>query len=399
MLKSIPERLVGSNAAVFVLVALIFGVIAFARPPVQSPDATFYLSLADAIQQGKSEVIFTTEKATWTVVTLPLLLVAAQSITLEHWPFLIVLVNVLSMAAAAALLVALVRMVTHSAVAALAALLFYVAAYDVMTWLRFILTDIIYTCLALATFVIIMRGIVRDEPPARRLLLLSLFLVLCFATRASGAILIPLAIFTEYLASHPDRQHQSAARCAAPWILLAVVAAGIMLARGYFYDDMRRWPTDFLRPILEQYVDREKTGEVVWDRRETARLPPDSIIDHLVIELDRFARFFQFTSSGHSRLHNLVSVAYYVPLYSLAVIGLVHGLRSGDRRRRLAVQATALWILGAAWLHAITILDFDWRYRLPLIPLFILLAACGIEVLVRRFVRGGAAALRASPVA
>lgn len=376
------RRVVTSGMGVFALAALVFGVIAFARPPAQSADARFYLKLSDGIRDGRWDVILTTEKATWTVVTLPVILVAARSVAPVHWPYVVVAINVLAMAAAAALLAAIVRWVTQSLSAVAVALAFLFAAYDVAVWLRFILTDMIYTGLALAAFALVIRGIVMDEQPGRRRVLLGLSLAASFVTRASGAILIPLAIFAEYWV-HERGKADRFVRRAMPWVFLALGVLG-MLMRAYVYDDMNRWPTDFLRPILEQYAAREKTGEVVWDRHETAHLPPKSVAGHLLIELDRFVRFFQFTSSGYSRAHNLIATAYYVPLYLLGMIGVVHGLLKAERRRRLIVQVTVLWILASAWLHAVTILDFDWRYRLPLVPHLILLAACGVDVLMRR---------------
>src|SRR5207249_102818 len=109
-------------------------------------------------------------------------------------------------------------------------------------------------------------------------------------------------------------------------------------------------------------------GEVVYDRPETSRRPPRTVSDHLVIKADRFVRFFQVTSSKYSWTHNAVNLAYFVPLYLFGVVGLVHGWRSADRRRRSLIRLLALWIGVYAFFHALTVLDFDWRFRTPLIP-------------------------------
>jgi hypothetical protein len=200
-----------------------------------------------------------------------------------------------------------------------------------------------------------------------------------FITRPAGVVLVPIAIVTEWLIVPQKR----ATRGSTVWLLLAAgVFAGFVL-RAYLFQDMSRWPFEQMRPKLSEYAAREKTGEVVWDRQETARTPPVTITDHGVIAADRFVRFFQFTSSGFSRMHNLVSVAYYVPLYLLGLIGSVMGLRGGDSKRRAVVRAALVWIGGTALVHAVTILDYDWRYRLPVVPQLILLAVCGVEGLRR----------------
>jgi len=43
-----------------------------------------------------------------------------------------------------------------------------------------------------------------------------------------------------------------------------------------------------------------------------------------------------------------------------------------------------MWIGVFALFHALTVLDFDWRYRTPLMPHLIVLAACGADVLAAR---------------
>jgi hypothetical protein len=369
------RRLLFRDTTVFFLAAVLFGAVASTMTPTLSLDSRFYLRLSDAILAGHAGDAFgTSEQASWTVIVVPLLISGARLVAPERWPVVMVLLNVLCGAGVAMLLVRMVRMITRSVPAAAVALLFYVAAYDVVAWLKFVLTDMVYSLLALATFAVAIRGIVEGGPATPRRLRLTILLVLCFITRPAGVVLIPLVIFVELMAAHPKR--------VAPWVFVIAAAAAVMLARAYFFDDMSRWPSDFMRPKLEEYAAREDTGEVVWDRKDSFRAPPHSIADHVVIQADRFVRFFQFTSPGFSRIHTLINIAYYVPLYLVGAVGAVLGWRAGDPRLRMVVQTTLLWLAAVAWFHAITILDFDWRYRLPVMPHLILLAAIGVDALL-----------------
>lgn len=361
--------------------AVVFAIIAFSGEPVIAADTPLYLSIADRLRDNPAEIVFAKDRALFTVLTLPSLLIVARESAPEHWPYLIVFVNVICLAAGAGLLVATVRMVTQSALAALAALLLYVMGYDVIAWLRYVLTDNIFVLTTTAVFYLLVRGIVQDGPSLRRRTGLALALFACFITRAAGAVLLPVVLFAEWW-SHREPPRGRLGRVA-PWLLLLAIALGGMFVRAYVFADLRRWPTEFLRPALETYAVREKRGEVVYDRAEARRTPPRSTIDHVVIEADRFVRFFQFTTAGFSRMHNRVNTAYYIPLYLLAIVGLLDGLRR-DATRRKVVAVTALWILSVAWLHALTVLDFDWRYRLPVMPMLIMLAACGVEAVLRR---------------
>ncbi|MEO8382299.1 MAG: hypothetical protein ABI779_21745 [Acidobacteriota bacterium] len=371
----ISERFLNTKAAVFALVAGVFGAVAAMSTPVISSDTHFYMSLARAIVEGKSDVFLTSRSATWTVLTFPALLALAQRIAPTHWAAVMVALNVVVGALTAVLLLWVVTFVTRSQLALGVALLFYVSAYDILAWLKFVLTDMVYSCIALAAFGVALQGIMREKSTMRRRILLGVLLLASFITRPAGAILVPLVLLTEWMA----------VKRRAPWLLLMVLALVVFFIRAYVYDDMRRWPFDFMKPKLEEYALRESTGEVVWGRQESFRPPPSSVLDRLTIQTDRFVRFFQITTSGFSRAHNLINLGYYVPLYLLALLGVIGGFRSSDWRVCVAVQATVIWILGSAWFHAITILDFDWRYRLPVMPQLILLAAAGVDAIVRRF--------------
>jgi hypothetical protein len=362
--------------ALFLVAATILGAVASRGTPSISPDSRFYLRLADAVRDGHLEQFMTTEQASWTVITFPLMLAAARTVAGEHWAWVMVAVNVLAAAATALLLVILVRLVTRSSIAAGFAFVFYIASYEIVSWLTFIITDMTYSALMLATFLVAVWGLMKPEDRSlRRRVLLALLLFACFITRPAGAILIPLVLFTELLRS----------RRVGVMVAVVVAAAVVVLfIRAWFFTDMQRWPFAFMKPKLVEYAEREKTGEVVWDRKETFRPPPTTLGDHLAIEASRFVRFFQFTTAGFSRAHNAINVVYFLPLYLLAGFGVLQGLRDEDRRRRNVVAAALVWITGTAWFHAITILDFDWRYRVPLLPLFLLLAACGVDAIVRR---------------
>jgi uncharacterized membrane protein len=166
-------------------------------------------------------------------------------------------------------------------------------------------------------------------------------------TRPVGFFVIPLVIAAEWFYAGQEKR-----RSRALWVAFASIVAGAFLLHAYFFQDMRRWPSDFLRPKLQYYAAREKGGEVVWDRPETFRPPPVTMTDHVVLEADRFVRFFQVTTPGNSSRHNLVAIVYYLPLYLLALVAVVTAPRSGDRRRKAVVEVTLLWILALAAVSA-----------------------------------------------
>jgi hypothetical protein len=380
-ISALLRRSVGSSIVVFVIVAAVFAITTRGHLRLSYDSAT-YLSLADSAQRGKVGTFTTSAQANFTIILFPALIAFIRKASPAHWEAILLAMNIICAAVTAVFLMKLVRAVTQSTAAAVAALLFYVCAYDVFAWIGWLLTDHIYTMLSVIVFALLIRGI--TDGNARNLsrsLTMYAVLALAVITRPVGFVLVPLTVVADWVFVRRDTN----ANRRTVWILFGAGLIAAILVHAWFFQDMRRWPSDFMRPKLQEYADREQSGEVVWGHPETAHARPDSFGAHVAIEADRFVRFFQVTSERNSRTHNLYSILYYGLLYLLALIGIATA-RDGDRRRSAVVHVAVLWILTAAALSAVSILDYDWRYRLPLMPQLILLAAIGTEALVRRLV-------------
>lgn len=367
------ERALSKRWLVFLVTVVVHGLTTRGHA-LASPDTRLYIRLADGFAGGDFSEAFNLDAVRWTKTLYVSLLALARTISPEHWQEIMMALNVACSGLLAVLLVEVVRRATRSVAGAAVALLLYLGCYEIVLWLPFLLTDQLFALLAFVPFFLGARRILTPgEPPRTGLLLLSLLLAVF--SRPPGVVMIPLALFIELVLVRRRVGH----RVAAGVILLVVLVS--LAVRTAAVDDPARWPFAFIKPKIVEFSAREKTGEVVYDRRETFRAPPRNTGDHVVIVADRFVRFFQFTSSAYSRGHNLVNVAYFVPLYALMLAGIVHCLRGPDPRRRAFAIATLMGIGMFALLYAMTTLDYDWRSRMPVMPYFILLAACGADAL------------------
>ncbi|MBV8516047.1 MAG: hypothetical protein JO197_01475 [Acidobacteria bacterium] len=342
-----------------------------------SPDTTLYIQLSDGFLRGDPSQTFTTAAVRWTKTLYLLLLTGARVAAPVHWMALMVAFNVICSGIVAVLLVGIALRASRSAAAPLVAWLAYLGCYELVQWLPFVLTDLMFCAAALVPFALVARRILEPATPPRPWLLAISLAIACFC-RPPGALLIPLVLFAELVLVRRTLSVRAAAA-----IILGIAAAALIVRTAVVYEPAR-WPFRFVRPKLEEFSGREKTGEVVYDRKETFRPPPKTAADHVTIEADRFARFFQFTSSAYSRAHNLTNAVFFVPLYALGIFGAIAAIRGDDRRRRAYVAALLVWIGVYAYFFALTVLDYDWRFRVPLIPHFILLAACGVDALAVR---------------
>jgi len=378
-------KMLSKRWAVFLVTVIVHGITTRGRPRL-AVDTALYVTLADDLRAGHWSSLLTLDAVRWTKTVIILLIAASRAISPAHWALIMLALNVVSSGILAVLLVDLVRRVTRSGVAPFIALLLYLTSYEVFQWLPFVLTDPIFCAVSFVPFYLIARRLMEDEP-GRPLFLVIALLVAVF-TRPPGLLLIPLVMFVELVLVRRVVKVKTATA------VILIVAAATLAVRSAVVEDPNRWPFRFVRPIINWMSAREKAGEVVMDRTRTYRPPAVTAADHAVIAVDRTVRFLQFESPVYSRMHNLVNVAWFVPVYALTLIGIVDALRRGDRRRRSLIVALIVWIATFAYGYGLSVLDFDWRFRTPLIPHFILLAACGVDALASRWRRGGAATAR-----
>lgn len=372
--------MIRNNVFVFVATLVAHGVLTWAGP-IMAADGWLYARLADGVLAGDWSGVLDRSRLLWTKAIFIAIVAGAKSVAPVGWPHLIVALNVICSAATATLVVSVVRRATGSAAAAWAALLFYVGAFDIFFWNRFVTTDPLYALFATAAFALV-AGPILGERPARPFVPLVAALLLAGFSRPPGVVLFFLA-FLGVVAfwPRPEGRELPVRRRRLLWLAVAAMMVAGVAFRTYIIQDPSRWPAGFLRPKIEEFAAREKAGEVVIGRAETYRTPPATFADHLVLEAERFVRFFQFLSSGFSPRHNSVNALFFVPLYALGILAVVDGIRTTDRKRRDFVMLMLLWVGVFAYYHALTLLDGLWRYRTPLLPQLIILATCGLDAL------------------
>ena len=296
----------------------------------------------------------------------------------EGWPIALVALNAVAHIILGLLLVRLAARVAGAA-AGWAALSLYLLCFGLLQWVPFVLSDATFALIAFTIFFLASRRLlaeVRGWLPVIGLAGLGVFY------RPTGIVLVPDRLWAAWLARVrriPSRTLMVAAAAS------AVAAAALLFA--WLMQDPSRWPFDALRPAFRNTAGAYGLGEVVSMRRETYHAPPDLLIDYVAISADRFVHFFAIGAADFSLAHWIVELAFFVPAYGLAgwaVIALWRGRTDFEPGARKVLLAAIGAILSYALFHAFVQLDFDWRYRAPILPHLILLASAGAADLLRR---------------
>ena len=376
----VAGSLIRSSAFVFLATIAVHSIPLPVSLPIVSGDGSLYSALADRMLDGDWTGVVDPSRVLWTKAIFLAIVAGAKIVAPVSWPYLVVAANVACSAATATIVVRFIRRATGSVAAAWSGFVFCVASFDVVFTTRFIMADPLYTLLSTVVFVLVAGPVLEGQRPRSSAPLVA-SLLLAALTRPPGAALTVVAV-TVVITLWPrrDGSRPSARLRRWAWATVLAVMVGGAGFRTYIVQDPQRWPFELIRPKIEEFADREsRDGEVVSGHRSTFREPPATYADHLVLQADRFARFFQFVSVDFSRPHNYANAAHFVPLYALACLAVAYGFRTTDRRRRDLTVLLLFWILVAAYVHALTILL--WRYRVPLMPQLGILAALGVDAL------------------
>ena len=367
------------------LVLALHGAFALATGPMTAPDSVTYGNFGRKLVDSGFDFVTVLQQAQATfppiLYALFVTLVALLRVPFgADWPQALLVVNLLADVALGLLIVRLVRRTTGSPVAEWGALLLFLACFDLFHWVPFALSDTTFVLIAFSIFTLAAARILGDARGWGGVLGLAAVGVFY---RPTGMVLLPDLAWAAWLA----RGGKVAIRRL--WLILGFVAAviGGAFAFAWFMQDPGRWPLETLARAFEMTATGYAQGEVVSARPETYHAPPSQLADYVLISADRFIHFFALGGADFSLAHWAVQLVFFLPCYGLAgwlLVALARGDTAFAPPVRKVFLASAGAILAYALFHGLVQVDYDWRYRVPVIPHFIMLAAGGLADLARR---------------
>jgi len=297
------------------------------------------------------------------------------------WPCGVLFLNWIS---ASALVYALARTaarLTGSILVGLGATLMLASSLDVLLFLPFVLSDIIFMGIAGAIALTGLTAATECDLRRRRRLTISgtlLLLAACFF-RPTAA---PLVVFWGSCLIVAYRRDMTVRRAWTGISILAVVAAIAIVGHAALMQDPSRWAGVGESGWIRQLSDESKKGIVVFDRPETYVSPPQTLGDFVTLTLTKWEYYFAPWMAGYSRFHKAAGAVFFGAAYVLSLIAVLF-----SPRWRLT-SLLVVYVGAFSLFHSAQQIDFDHRYRLPVLVALSLLAALGLEQLaIRRLAR------------
>jgi len=357
---------------VSILVTILTG-INLELGPYTSPDTNTYDKLSSILLYSgfNYSELLKDQPLVLILYTYPITLFAiAKFFFPENWKFIIILLNCFCILG---IILTFIRLAKYSNAQnwIIAVSLFgYILFYDFFVCPHYVLTDTIYSFFLIINFWFILKFCNRPIINFSLLLIIILLIILFLNRPTSIPVIIYLVAMLVYyfLNKKIIIKNQSikitALICVAVVIIMAFIVK--LSINGVIRGEELKLMTGFI-----------KDGVIIHDRPETYILFNNDYISIIKVFAVRFIYFFSPFSISYSLAHIFVNLIVFVAVGVIIIIGeLMIFNKKNCLINQFYILRSLIWglILTVATFHSITLIDYDWRYRYPLIPLILVLA-------------------------
>ena len=243
---------------------------------------------------------------------------------------------------------------------------------DLMTYPRWILTDTFYSFIVILITFIIIKEISYNKSYLKTLIFLILIIIL--SRPAFMPIIVAVFLFKISLRFKIYKYPKLVILL----ILILFLIGPMLFASAHQFFDLIFEDSTRVNRVLS----RAEKGIVIWDRPSTWIDPPNSFLEFSYLYFLRLINFFNPYASSFSYIHIILNIfLFLVILLSIFIWFNIGGTISSIDK---SVFFILLLSLSVASFHAFILLDYDWRYRYPLILPLLMLFPISMEVTLQK---------------
>ena len=246
-------------------------------------------------------------------------------------------------------------------------LLVFIVSTDYLLWPRYLLTDSLFAATVMLAIYIVLAG-PNNRPSYYALIIFSSFLLLF--SRPASLTFIAVFLFFGVLIDLSQRvliKKTLFLRLGILTLLSSAIFSVIIMthASGFFESDQ----LDFWRPWIER-------GVVIDSRPETYIVFEATYLGTTKLYLYRMVGFFNPFASDFSMTHNVLNglllLSCYVVIFVLFRYSFIDFEKNNNRAKAITLLSTLIVFVAIS--TAAILIDYDWRYRYPIIAPLIMLA-------------------------
>ncbi len=261
-------------------------------------------------------------------------------------------------------------------------LLSLAASADLMLWPHYMLSDTVYAALVMGAVWFTLNSILKNRANGGWFWLgLVAWATSAGLSRPAAPAFIATLLATPVLIWLANRWCRSGTT-----LLIFSATAAVLMTMGYavaITEFPNWWPALSNSRGFQRVVDHVREGGVIHHRPETYIGSPEGFFGILGLYGLRLVSFFSPYAAGFSSAHLALNLLQGAVL-ALGVAGCIwgfSGLTAGQRATVLFLMAVTGF---TATYHSAILIDYDWRYRFPVVLPLTLIATMGFGAAWRR---------------
>lgn len=243
---------------------------------------------------------------------------------------------------------------------------------DILVWPRFILSDMIFAFLVTVATFIIIKIIIRNKINFFEIILI-IFLLLASRPSSIPIVLAIIFFIAIYKLKIFSLKKNILLFLSGIVVLIPVILATIYLLIDFNFSYIPK--IDFLTQMV-------KLGMIINDRPNTWVDAPSNFIDVMFIYFLRLINFFNPYASTFSILHIVINL-FHILLIFLS-ISIWSFFRTQIKFQDRIFFFIIILSLSVATFHSFILIDYDWRYRFPIILPLLILFPISLENIIRK---------------
>ena len=313
--------------------------------------------------------------------SLPVFLIALCKVFFgNEWQFAFLILNLLFLFFSLILFVKSLLLIEVRPILISLSLPLIIISADVLTWPKFILSDMSYAFLVVVATYFVIKGITKNKINYLELIFI-IFLLL--TSRPSS---IPVIFAIVFFISISIYQIFLTPKKILLFLLAIFIFTPILFGLAYLFMEYNVNTKSFDEVAYQDFVYKYvKNGMIIHGRPETWVDPPNNFIDVVYIYFLRIVSFFNPYASTFSILHIVLNVIQtFSILLSLFIWSFFGGhIKFQDKLFFFIIILS----FSVAAFHSFILIDYDWRYRFPIILPLIMLFPVSLEIILKKKIK------------
>ena len=245
-------------------------------------------------------------------------------------------------------------------------------SFDLLLWPKYILTDTVFSFLIMFLVYFAIKSIVDDKIYYSYLIF---FIILLLITRPSSLpYIFTVILFILFIKFHINFNPKIVISIFIfLFVLIPFCFAILFQLMEVFLSGTRK--ADYLIGMV-------KEGMIIRNRPETYLESPETFIDVFVLYFVRLIYFFSPYTKNFSLIHITLNTLQTFVVFGSIVIWSFFGKKNFSVNKTIGL--ILMISISVAAFHSFSLIDYDWRFRFPIIIPLLMLFPISLEIILRK---------------